>query len=94
MEYLGKEPTRIRDWIKSEHMSFRFRLIDIRELDGDALAEHGSLGDAMIAILATVRSEREAIRRVLDRIAKPKDEERELAVEQLAILAGLRDHLR
>jgi hypothetical protein len=89
--YLGKEPMRIRDWIKSEHMSFRFRLIDIRELDGDALAEHGSLGDAMIAILATVRSEHKAIRRVLDRIAKLKDKERELAVEQLAILAGLRD---
>jgi hypothetical protein len=89
--YLGKKPLRMRDRIETEHMNFRLRLIDIRDLDGDELAAEGELGDAIISILARVRNKREAIHRVLARIATLKDKEREIAAEQLTILAGLRD---
>jgi hypothetical protein len=43
--YLGKEPMRMRDRIETDHMKFQMRMIDIREFDGDALAESGALGD-------------------------------------------------
>jgi hypothetical protein len=87
--YLGKEALRMRSVIETPSMRFQFRLIDIGELDGDALAASGDLGDVMLAVLARVTSRQEAIRRALDRIAKLKRREREVAVEQLAILAGL-----
>jgi len=79
----------MRSVIETPSMRFQFRLIDIGELDGDALAASGDLGDVMLAVLARVTSRQEAIRRALDRIAKLKRREREVAVEQLAILAGL-----
>ena len=88
--YLGKEPMKMRCEIDSPSMKFHFRLIDIGDLDGDELAASGDLGDAMLAVLARVRSRQAAIRRVLDRIGKLKGKERELAVEQLTILVGLR----
>jgi predicted transposase YdaD len=89
--YLGKEPMRMRDSIDTEHMKFHMRLIDIREFDGDDLAEHGDLGDAIISILANVRNERAAVTRVLERIATLKGRERKVAAEQFTILAALRD---
>jgi hypothetical protein len=88
--YLGKEPMRMNPSIDTPSMQFKFRLMDIGELDGDALAANGDLGDAMLAILARVKSRQQAIRRVLDRIAKLKGKAREVAIEQLAIIAGLR----
>lgn len=88
--YLGKERLRMTSLIDTPTMQFKFRLIDIGDLDGDELAESGDLGDVLVAILARVRSRKAAIRRALDRIATLKGRERELAVEQLAILAGLR----
>ena len=44
----------------------------------------------MLAVLARVSNRQEAIRRALDRIATLEGKERETALEQLAILAGLR----
>jgi hypothetical protein len=88
--YLGKEPLRMRSVIETPSMRFQFRLIDIGEVDGDVLAASGDLGDVMLAVLARVTSRQEAIRRALDRIAKLKRREREVAAEQLAILVGLR----
>ena len=88
--YLGKEPVWMRDFIDTRAMRFKFRLIDIGELDGDELAASGDLGDAILSVLAKVKNRREAVRRALDRIATLKGKKRELAVEHLTILAGLR----
>jgi predicted transposase YdaD len=88
--YLGREPMRMPNSIDTTAMQFQFRLVDIAELDGEELASSGDLGDAMLAVLARVRSRKQTIRKVLDRIARLGGKGRELAVEQLAILAGLR----
>ena len=88
--YMGRESMRMRSRIDTEHMKFQMRLIDIREFDGDDLAENGDLGDAIISILARVRDQHRAVTRVLERIATLKGQERKVAVEQLTILAGLR----
>jgi hypothetical protein len=74
--YLGKAPVRMSSSIDTPSMQFKFRLVDIGEIDGDELAESGDLGDAMLAILARVKSRQLAIRRVLDRIAKLKGKAR------------------
>src|SRR5438067_1411325 len=84
------EIVRMKGSIDTPSMKYQVRVVDIRDLDGDELAASGDLGDAILAILARVKSRSETIRRVLDKIVKLKGREREVAVEQLAIVAGLR----
>lgn len=71
-------------------MTFQIRILDIGDVDGEYLAASGDLGDALLAVLARVRDRQATIRRALDRIATLEGKERELAIEQLIILAGLR----
>jgi predicted transposase YdaD len=88
--YLGKSPMKMSNAIETPVMRFQVRIVDIGELDGDALAASGDLGDAMLAVLAQVKDRQAAIRRALDRIATLKGKKRELAIQQMIILAGLR----
>jgi Domain of unknown function (DUF4351) len=69
---------------------FRYRVIDIRELDGDRLIESGEVGDNVIAILAGLRDHGEAVRKIVGKIANLAAAEREAALSRLPILAGLR----
>ena len=69
---------------------FRYRAVDIRDLDGDRLLESQEVGDTVIAILARLRDHKDAVRRILERIAGLVAAERETALGQLLILAGLR----
>ena len=72
------------------NLLFQYRLIDIRTLDGDHLLESEAVGDNIIAILARLRDHRGAVRTIVKRIASLAVTERETALEQLFILAGLR----
>src|SRR5206468_11252918 len=69
---------------------FRYRAIDIRTLDGDHLLKKSEVGDNEIAILARLREHKEAVRRIVQRIADLVGPDRETALEQLLVLAGLR----
>ena len=71
-------------------VSFRYRALDTRELDGDRLIESDKVGDSVIAILARLRNHKEAVHRILERIAVLAGHEREAALNRLLILAGLR----
>jgi len=71
-------------------LSFEYRLIDIRTLDGERLLESEQVGDNVIAILARLRDDKEAVHRIMERIAGLAITERETALAQLMILAGLR----
>jgi hypothetical protein len=88
--YLGKDPLRMATTINTPRMKFEFRLVDIGELDGDELLVSGDVGDAILGVLARVTDRDAAIRPVLERIATLKGRERQLALEQLMILSGLR----
>ena len=68
----------------------RYRVIDIRELDGDELLASPDMGDNVIAILTRLRDHKEAIRAIVARIAELPESERHVAVQQLVIVAGLR----
>jgi hypothetical protein len=76
--------------LHGEDVWFRYRAIDVRSLDGEALLESPEVGDNIIAILARLRDDREAIRRIVARIAELPSNERAMALDQLLILAGLR----
>jgi len=65
-------------------------LIDIRTLDGERLRESEEVGDNVIAILARLRDDKEAVHRIVERIASLAIAERETVLAQLMILAGLR----
>ncbi|MGA2114259.1 MAG: hypothetical protein ABSH56_05860 [Bryobacteraceae bacterium] len=64
---------------------FRYRTIDIRDLDGEQL-----LVDNVIAILARLRDHRDAVRKIVKRIAGLPAPDREAALGQLLVLAGLK----
>ena len=71
-------------------LSFEYQAVDMRSLDGDLLLESAEVGDNVIAILARLRDDEEAVRKILTRLAGLPPTERATALEQLFILAGLR----
>jgi predicted GNAT family N-acyltransferase len=88
--YVGQAPLRMESEIRGPDLFFRYRAIDIRNLDGDHLLESEETGDNVIAILARLRDHEAAIRKILGRIAYLDASKRETALGQLLILAGLR----
>jgi|SRR5580658_3977625 hypothetical protein len=87
--YVGEAPMRMEHELRGPDLFFQYRLIDIRTLNGDRLLESRHVGDNIIAILAQLRDPEEAIHRIMERIAGLAAD-RETALAQLTILAGLR----
>jgi Domain of unknown function (DUF4351) len=88
--YVGEDPLRMESELSSPDFSFRFRILDIRDLDGERLLESDRVGDNVIAVLARLRDQREAVQRIIGRIAGLEAAEREAALKALLILSGLR----
>jgi hypothetical protein len=88
--YVGEAPLRMESELRGDDVWFRYRTVDIRSLDGDRLLESQDIGDNVIAILARLRDHRDAVRRIVEKIAGLATAERQTAFGQLLILAGLR----
>jgi hypothetical protein len=88
--YVGEAPLAMDNQLQGPDLSFRYRLVDIRELDGERLLESEETGDNVIAILARLRDHEAAIRKIVCRIAELPEAERKAALTQLVLLAGLR----
>ena len=88
--YVGQAALRMAGRLEGPNSWFECRMVDIRELDGERLIESGELGDNIVAILARLADRRGAVRRILGRIAGLAVDERETALTELMILAGLR----
>jgi len=88
--YVGEAPMRMESKLHGPDLFFQYRLADIRELDGDLLLESEDVGDNVIAILAQLRDDKEAVHKIVERIAGLATAEKETALAQLTILAGLR----
>jgi hypothetical protein len=88
--YVGQAPLRMGRELSGPDVSFRYGLVDMRDLDGDRLPESEEAGDNVIAILARLRDHREAVRKIVAPIAGLASAKRATALEQLLILAGLR----
>jgi len=88
--YVGESPLRMSDRIDLPQLRYEYRLIDVRDLDGERLLQSDSIGDNIISILTRVRDRRGAIRRVLDKIARLEQSRRARMFRLLMVLAGLR----
>jgi hypothetical protein len=76
--------------LRGPGLFFQYRLIDMRTINGERLLESAQ-GDNVIANLARLRDDKEAVHRIMERIAGLPVSERETALAQLMILAGLRN---
>jgi predicted transposase YdaD len=88
--YVGKAPLGMAGIFASHSLEFRFRLVDIRELDGAALLEDESAEANVIAVLMRLGDRRAAVRTILRRIAGSDPDRRQIALREFIILAGLR----
>src|ERR1035438_9192195 len=68
--YVGNDKMRMPDRIEAEGISFRYRLIDVRDLDGSALLASDELSDNLLAVLAKVDDRMDAVRRILAKIVR------------------------
>src|ERR1035438_4028548 len=87
--YVGEAQLRMEIELRGPDVLFQYRLVDIRTLDGDRLLESDAAGDNVVAVLAGLRDHEEAVGKIVKRIAGLAAE-RETALAQLMILAGLR----
>jgi len=89
--YVGQSRLRMRARIEGPALDYSFRIIDIRTLDCEPLIASSHVEDNVIAVLARLRNERDAVRRILHRIAGSAPQRRTAALAELMLLAGLRD---
>jgi predicted transposase YdaD len=88
--YVGNAEMRMSAELVGTNHVCRYTLVDIRTLDEETLLESPFAADNIIAILTHHRDRREAVRRILARIAKLESGARDAAFSKLMILAGLR----
>ena len=88
--YVGNKPLRMKAGFRTVGMVFRYRLVDVRDLDGAALLASASIGDNILAMLARLDDSVEGIRRVVRRIDKLQEPFRQEATERLLLTCGLR----
>ena len=88
--YVGDARLRMRDRIEGPDFLVRYHLVDIRDLDGEQLLASKNPGDNVIAILTNLGRQPETVRKILKRIAIEPARERDQALAELLIVAGLR----
>ena len=88
--YLGNDKMGMPEELTGHDFYCRYKIIDVRELDEEALLASPFDGDNILAILTRHRDRRETIRRILARIATLEGGAREIAFKKLMILGGLR----
>ena len=69
MLYVGEAPLRMHSELRGPNQWFQYRTVDIRDLDGDRLLESEEVGDNVIAILARLQDDKEAVRKIVGKIA-------------------------
>jgi hypothetical protein len=88
--YVGDAPLKMEDTLIGPDWQFRYRLIDVRDLDGDRLRESPQMGDNVIAILTRLRDQRGALNEILGKLSNLDIDGREFYLRALLTLAGLR----
>jgi len=88
--YVGEAPLRMKDRVEGPDVSVRFHLVDIRDMDGERLLASPNIGDNVLAVLTGLGEQPQAVRRILARIAAGRSRDRDGALAELFIIAGLR----
>jgi len=91
--YAGRDPLRMPSEFRTRSMHFQFRLIDVREFDGEPLITSDDIGDNMLALLT--RCDRERVLHCVERKLEALPHgEREEAARLFVLLSGLRGMAR
>lgn len=88
--YVGDAPVAMKTELRGPALSYSYRLVDIKDLDGERLLASPRVGDNIVAILTRLPDMRSSVHRILERIASLGPGEREGALRRLMLLAGLR----
>jgi hypothetical protein len=86
--FVGQGGARIPGGIQGEGLSFRYQVIDIREIDVQELIRTGHTGDLALAVLAGGADSK--VRDIVHRAALLKGPQREKLLTKILVLAGLR----
>jgi predicted transposase YdaD len=88
--YVGQAPLRMIASVATPTLSFECRMVDIREIDAEAFLASPCIDDNILAVLAKFTDARDAVKRILEHVARCDPARRTLAMQELTILAGLR----
>jgi hypothetical protein len=88
--YLGDGPLKMGSELSGPRLSYSYRIVDIRDLDGERLLASPQVGDNIVAILTRLPDPKATVRRIMQRIGALGPGEREAMLRRLSILAGLR----
>lgn len=88
--YVGSDPLRMPAELRGPALEFRYTLVDIRDVDGDALMASPDVSDNVIGVLARLPDRPAAVRRLLGSIANLAPEDRVHYLRALLTVAGLR----
>jgi hypothetical protein len=91
--YVGDGPARMETVLRGPNLEYSYRLVDVRDLDGERLLNSDKVDDNIIALLTRISDRRQAAQLVLQRIAGLPQGERQSALDRPVILAGLRKTL-
>ena len=87
--YVGRRPLAMKPIFSTPSLTFTFRLIDIREFDGEPLIKSNDLGDNMLALLT--KSDQEIVfQKVEARLKNLPPGKREEAALRFVVISGLR----
>jgi predicted transposase YdaD len=88
--YVGEAPMRMSTSVREPEFTYQYKLVDIRDIDGDLLLASGHISDNLLAILTNLPDGAATVRLVLRRIANLHEEARRDAFARLLLLSGLR----
>jgi hypothetical protein len=91
--YVGDEAPRMETKIQGPMLNYEFRLVDVRDLDGERLLASPVVDDNIVGLLTRLKDVRGAVRQLLSRIGALEPGEREEALARLLVVAGLRKAL-
>ncbi len=91
--YVGPEPLRMPSVYEWQYGSARYSVVDLRELDGDALVASPEPGDNVIGLLAKLKDRSRAVRDVIGKLLQLDEDQSTAYARALLILAGLRPGL-
>ena len=90
--YVGRRRLRMPQRLPEPFESFRYTLIDLREIDGAPLLASAEPSDNVLSILTRLSNRRRAVKQIVSKIAEEQNpEQRSFYLEALLVLAGLRN---
>ena len=88
--YVGNDKMRMKNSIKWEDLEYRFKLIDIRDIDCEDMVRSDYISDIILGGLCRIRDEDRYVERLLSAIRSLSENERKDAIKKALTLLRLR----